>query len=278
MKALRLIPLALLLAFASCRTAQEAEQSTAPSSLSAEAAASQYKQRVAENAVKSEHLTARISMEISLGQKDLSVNGTLRMKRNDVVQLSLTFLGMEVGRMEFTPGDVLIIDRFNKQYVRASYDDISFLKKNGLDFSTVQALFWNELFLPGEKISKTSLHRFTLTKDGQHTLLSLNDAPQLGYQFQTLTESARLNATTVKDKQHPQRGTLQWTYADFKDFKGQAFPTSMSIRIERLGKNAGFTIRLSRLDNDSNWQTRTSVSGKYKEQRADDILQKLLSL
>ena len=66
-------------------------------------------------------------MDINLGQKDLSVNGTLRMKRNDVVQLSLTFLGMEVGRMEFTPSDVLIIDRFNKQYVRASYDEVSFL-------------------------------------------------------------------------------------------------------------------------------------------------------
>ena len=66
-------------------------------------------------------LTAKVKVDLEGMGKSISVNGQLRMKRDDVVQLSLTFLGMEVGRMEFTPQDVLIIDRMNKQYVRAAY-------------------------------------------------------------------------------------------------------------------------------------------------------------
>ena len=48
-------------------------------------------------------LTAKASVAIQTGGKSISANGTLRMKRNDVIQLSITFLGMEVGRMEFFP-------------------------------------------------------------------------------------------------------------------------------------------------------------------------------
>ena len=72
------------------------------------------------------------------------------MRKNEVIRVVLSPLGiMEVGRVEFTPDYVLVIDRLHKQYVKATYNDLSFLKNNGLNFYSLQALFWNELFLPG---------------------------------------------------------------------------------------------------------------------------------
>lgn len=75
------------------------------------------------------------------GRQNLSVGGTLKMKRDDVVQLSLTVLGIEVGRLEFTPKDVLIVDRVNKQYVRARYDQVAFLQTADLDFYAFSRCF-----------------------------------------------------------------------------------------------------------------------------------------
>lgn len=278
MKVLRLIPLLFLLALASCHTSRQAEQSFDKNVHSNETAAELYKKKVADNIVPVQTLTARIKMDIDAGLKELSVNGTLRMKRNDVVQLSLTFLGMEVGRLEFTPSDVLVIDRFNKQYVRASYDQIGFLKKAGLDFYSLQALFWNELFLPGERQVKSSLQRFSLSENAGHICLHLSDAPQFDYNFETLAGNACIDRIVVKDKQHPQRGTLVWSYADFKDFKGSAFPTSMTISLDRLAKKLGCTLHLSRIEDSSNWETRTTLSSKYKQQDLDNILKRLMSL
>lgn len=83
-------------------------------------------------------------MDVDADGKQISCGGSLKMKRDDVIQLSLTFLGFEVGRLEFTPKDGLVVDRIHKQYSRASYAEVDFLRQAGLDFYTLQSLFWSK--------------------------------------------------------------------------------------------------------------------------------------
>ena len=99
--------LVMLLWITGCRSAENASRGDISGSVAASAEA--YKQKVQTNAQTSSALTARIKMAVNLAGSDVSVSGTLRMKRDDVVQLSATVLGMEVGRVEFSPEDVLII-------------------------------------------------------------------------------------------------------------------------------------------------------------------------
>ena len=136
-------------------------------------------------------LTAKVKVDLEGMGKSISVNGQLRMKRDDVVQLSLTFLGMEVGRMEFTPQDVLIIDRMNKQYVRAAYSEVGFLQRANLDFYALQALFWNELFIPGERNVGAHASRFRLSEASGRRALTLTGTPRLNYTFYAAPSSAR---------------------------------------------------------------------------------------
>jgi hypothetical protein len=88
-----------------------------------------YVNSLAAKNVPSQVISAKTDVEISLGGKKVNVNGSLKMKRDALVQLSFTFLGFEVGRMEFTPSEVLLVDRANKRYVRASYADVDLLKE-----------------------------------------------------------------------------------------------------------------------------------------------------
>ena len=217
-----------------------------------------------------------MGMDLNAGGSSLSAGGTLRMKRDDVVQLSLTFLGLEVGRLEFTPDGVLIVDRMNKQYVRAAYTDVSFLRQAGLDFYTLQALFWNELFVPGQRRADAAAGRFRISASGDHTLLSLTDAPGLDYSFLAQTATGCVDRVYVTPRDG-QDGQFTWTYADFTAVGGKPFPTTMTCAVTGTGKDVGFTLRLSRIGNDSGWPTRTEVSDKYTRRDADEILRRLIA-
>lgn len=58
-------------------------------------------------------------------------------------------MGSEVGRLEFTPDYVLVIDRMHKEYLKGDYNQLDFLRDNGLNFYSLQALFWNQALPPG---------------------------------------------------------------------------------------------------------------------------------
>ena len=90
-------------------------------------------------------ITSRIRLELVSGGKNSSVGGMLRMKRDEVIQLSLVTFGiLEVGRIEMTPDYFLLIDKVNRQYMKAAYNEVSFLRDADIDFSTLQAFFWDE--------------------------------------------------------------------------------------------------------------------------------------
>ena len=90
-------------------------------------------------------VTAKVRLELASNGKSTSVGGMLRMKRNDVIQLSLVTFGvLEVARIEMTPEYFLLVDKMGRQYVKASYNDVSFLRDADVDFYTIQSYFWNE--------------------------------------------------------------------------------------------------------------------------------------
>ena len=93
------------------------------------------------------NFTAKVKVRMRQGDKDISTTGSLRMRYDDVIQITLVdpLLGIaEVGRLELSPGNVLVIDRLNKRYVSTTYEDFSSLKKNNIGFSTIQDFFWQE--------------------------------------------------------------------------------------------------------------------------------------
>jgi len=267
----------LLLTTTACRS-QQAVTEAAPA-VTDTASPAAYCKKVSANAQTVRTLTARIRIDLNVDGTDLSGNGTLRMKRDDVVQLSVTFLGMEVGRLEFSPDGVLVIDRLHKQYVRAAYGQVDFLRNAGLDFYAVQALFWNELFLPGEKtVTDRGLARFRTSAAGDHTLLWLTDAPKLNYRFLTVTSTGSIDRLTVDSKREGESGELTWRYADFTAFNGKPFPTKMSVAASGAGRQGGFTLSLGKLGCGDDWNAHTQPPAKYKERDANVLFRQLMGM
>lgn len=233
---------------------------------------------VADRALTSQYVTAKLKFSATMAGQSVSVGGSLKMKRDDVIRIQLVAFGiMEAGRLEFTKDYVLIMDRINKQYVKASYDDIDFLRTNNVNFHTLQALFWNELFQPGKE--QPSLDKFAATPQEEGDVLITLSSGRLDYQWEADRETGKINSTTIShDNQGTTDGEMNWKYRSFKKLGQKQFPTDQQVRIKADGKTLQAGFQLSSLEHDSSWEKRTTVSNKYKKVSAETIFRRLLSL
>ena len=270
------------LGFTSCKTSRNATDTTAVSTetkvKTKRNEAVKYVEQIEKAYPKASHLTAKTKMQIKYGSKDLSVSGNLKMKRDEAIQLSLRVLGFEVGRVEFTPAGVLVLDRINSQYFRATYNDVSYLKASGLDFNALQSLFWNEVFAPNDQSKKKKDERFDVNVQRNKIQLKLADAPKLDYDFTIDTVDSRIKTVKVTPKNTSRTDELLWNYSQFESFGEGTFPVQMNCKAQ-MGKHKGeVTFILSKINQDSDWNTQSEIPSKYKEKSIESIVKLLLSL
>ena len=228
----------------------------------------------------SANLVASIDFTIKRGSKDISVDGKISMRRDEVIRIQLSPMGLvEVGRMEFTRDSVLIMDRIHKQYLKSSYDKVGFLRDNGIDFYALQALFWNQLFVPGEKDLDKSVGKF----DIKDNVISLSSG-KMKYQWTADTGFEHL-MTALATYSSTKHGTskLDWTYGDFKNFAGKTFPARHTVGITAgtssgSSKNINVIITLKNMKTDSGWDTITKVPSKYKPVELKDVINQIMKL
>lgn len=223
-------------------------------------------------------LTARINFSANTGSKDFSVGGSLKMKRDDVIQISLVALGiMEAGRLELTKEYIMLVDRMNHRYVKVSYQDIPQLKASGVSFYTFQSLFWNELFILDGEGTVPSEESFSKELTDGSVRMSTKASRSAMLSFLTNAADGLIQETNVASAENITSPLLQWQYADFTKVQEQQFPTRMKMRFGG-SKPIEATIRLSNIKNDSDWETRTNLSSRYSQVSLDAIIKMVMSL
>lgn len=231
---------------------------------------------VKNNFSKEKNLTAKVGFTLVLDGKSISTNGTLKMKKDDVIQVSLVdpVLGMmELGRLEFTPTKVLLVDRMNKQYIDVPYSDLDFLQKANVDFNTLQSLFWNEVFEPGNSSPEAASFKYRYVDNG---LIGMDYTDRmLAYTFLTERTTGLLSKSTVTgaDKGNYQ---MDFDYSDFTDFEKGRFPKKLVLTFTDGLHQMTLEFNLSSIRNSSEWLSRTTVSSKYKKVDAETIFKKLV--
>lgn len=136
MKNTFLILLVALFAF-SCASKKKATEATTPEVNTA----STYKD-----------MTAKCQYNIEMGDRDIKANGTLRLKRGSVIQMSISAMGLfEVARIELMPESLLVIDRFNKRFLETTYNELSVAMRKNVCFDDIESIFWGERTTIGDK-------------------------------------------------------------------------------------------------------------------------------
>lgn len=222
-------------------------------------------------------VSAKLNVALQAEGKDLSVGGMLRMKRDEVIQISLSAFFVEVARLEITPDYVLVIDRMGKQYVRTSYQEQAFLKRSGLDFSTLQALFWSRLFVPGrgEQIRETDFVRSS-GRAADEFVLRLDHPGQVALSFVLGANDGLIRRVEASDAAARLPLRLNWEYEDYRQVGRTLFPGQMVLETVGTEKPLKVTLALSSVKQDDSWQTHTQVSAKYKQVSVDALIKRLL--
>ena len=278
---LKVAVLALPLVLASCGSKKKMVEEQKPAvAVSSEQTA--FLDKVSNNVQTTKFITSKVKFSVEVGAQDITLTGNLKMKRDDVIRLQLMAFGfVEAARLEFTKDYVLIMDRINKQYLKAPYMSIDFLRNSGLNFYTLQALFWNELFQPNRsKISAEDLQKFTTNTDNGDVVISLEDT-KLDYSWLANEKTGLIKMANILYKDRFNGNTqLNWDYDDFKSLEStnKKFPNSMNVTLTTQKKEVKLGIKLNYINNETEWETRTEVSNKYREVSIDEILQRFMAL
>lgn len=244
-------------------------------------------QKVYDNQVYAKNITGSMSFSLQAGNKDISVPGTLRMRKDEVIriQLMIPILGTEVGRLEFTPDYVLIVDRIHKEYIKADYTQVDFLKEQGITFYSLQALFWNQLVMPGKNnVSESDLKKFSADLSVQSDAIPVtyqHDA--MSYHWTTDRSTGRISQANVQYKNiKGEISSLSFRYANFKSVGVKYFPAYQYLTLRtdatKNVKEVNISMELSNVKTDANWDVHTEVSAKYKKVAPEDVLGKIMNM
>jgi hypothetical protein len=240
----------------------------------------EFLQKVSDNAQHARFVTSKVKFSVEVGSQQLTLTGNLKMKRDDVIRLQLMAFGfVEAGRLEFTKDYVLVMDRINKQYLRVPYQQLDFMRNSGLDFYALQALFWNELFQPGKtRMTDEMLKSYATDMEGEDAVISM-ESGKLSYRWLADKGSALVKMANILYKDR-YRGNYQlnWDYVDFKQNGRKKFPMDHKVKFTTPDKEVKFEMMLNYLGADEDWETRTEVSGKYREVSVDEILRRFMAL
>ena len=244
-------------------------------------------QKVSDTRVYADNIVADISFNLKTGSRNITVPGSLHMRRDKVIRLQLfiPILGTEVGRLEFTPNEVLVVDRIHKEYFQADYTKLDFLKDNGLNFYSLQALFWNQLFLPGkQRVSESDLSKYSVNLGGMgnNVPVSLNNG-NMKFTWDADRNTGLINKAVVNYSSTAHgKSSLVWNYGDFKNVGVKLFPASQSLTFTTTAtakkQTATISLELDDIATKSNWDEKTVVSGKYKKVETNDVLGKLMKM
>ena len=239
-----------------------------------------YLKAVVDNAPKFDAFTAKMRLSFSFGNEEMSVGGSIKMKRDEAIQLSLVAHGIvEAARIELTPKHLLVLDRIGRRYVEVKYSDLPFFKESKVDFYTLQALFWNELFLPGVKhVERGDIDNFGITRGETQATLTAEKGKRLSYSFLTalatgLLEESRIHVSAKRENDYQ----LNWAYRDFLALGGKQFPAAMNLSLQGTEKPMKAAFSFSRWDTRVDYEPLT-IPNRYKQVDTAEILRNLLTL
>lgn len=282
MKSLRIMKLAaaviVVTMVASCGSTRKVVNETPKAQASVQQ--QEFLQQVSDNAQHARFITSKVKFSVEVGSQQLTLTGNLKMKRDDVIRLQLMAFGfVEAGRLEFTKDYVLVMDRINKQYLKVPYQQLDFMRNSGLDFFALQSLFWNELFQPGKThITDEMLKSYTTDLEADDAVISM-ESGKLSYRWLADKSNAQVKMANILYKDR-YRGNYQlnWDYLDFKQNGRKMFPMDHKVKFSTPDKEVKFEMMLNYMGADEDWETRTEVSGKYRQVSVDEILRRFMSL
>lgn len=89
-------------------------------------------------------LMSKLELSIPHNGAVYTVNGTMRVRRGQMVQVSLLMpvLRSEVARVELTPQYLLLVDRMNRRYFKATQAQLRRVQPRNATYNRLETMLW----------------------------------------------------------------------------------------------------------------------------------------
>lgn len=224
-----------------------------------------------------ETFQSKVNIALAAGSKSLSVNGTFKLIRNERLQVSVQpFLGIEMMRAEFTNDSVKMIDRINKRYVAESITRYRQSLPVDIRFETLQALFLNQLFVPGERsfsVNDFSAFKWRTENDGL-LIGRLKEDNWFILNFFLNTQNV-LSQTQVSNQTNTH--IVEWKYEQFQPLAGISFPMKSAVTY-RTGSAPKIQADLtySRIELNKKLNMQFDIPASYRKIELTDLVKGLI--
>jgi len=192
------------------------------------------------NLTNNDFFIKKADIEITEGENNYKITGTLRYKRPDSMLISLrTRMGIEAARVYFTNDTILINDRINKKLVCGNTVEVE--KKYGVNLDLLAVIFGDLV------VTETKRESAVACTNGKYRRETFYKTRRLEYNI----DCERFKTTSVLLEGEQQTDNI---YIQFKNFKRAGtviIPTR--IYIESPGRDAKITISFDVSKIELNW-------------------------
>lgn len=116
----------------------------------------------------------KVAVEYSQDNKEQSFRCNLRIKKDSIIWLSASKMGIEGFRIKLTQDSIFIIDRLHKQYFKGNYQYLNNKFNTDFDFFIIQSILTNQIPEYGKKKDKPFHKNFQgiQNKNGKYIFFS----------------------------------------------------------------------------------------------------------
>ena len=188
-------------------------------------------------AVKAEtkNLSAKIKLQANLKGNEITANGTLKIKRDEGIIISINALGgiIEVARIEITPDEALLVYRLGRKYARIRYSEIETLDALGLNYNMLQSLLLNEIFTPDGTPAEKGIDKMDVTAANGEVILSATNK-RIKYTFHINPSEGNLVLT---QGDYDDRLNVDCNYSGFTATGTGKHPARIHLSVEDISHN-----------------------------------------
>lgn len=218
--------------------------------------ANQIIREIKKNQFEFENMQSKLNIEFDDGKKAMSLKGQLRMQRDSVIWISLTYLGIEAARLKITTDSINFINRSNKTYLS---EDMAKLK----EFIPIEPSleFIQDILTGNERLIQKGERFKASVADGRYRLETRNDDNNFirNKEIWVLPENFRISKYEIQE-QDAERSKIELEYDNFESYNGRYLPTKILLT---HGQEISIEIEYSNVTTDKNLKFPFRLNKKY---------------
>lgn len=217
-----------------------------------------------------------------------SFNGTLRIRKDSIIWISIAPLGIDAFKMQFTPDSIMFLNILKKEYFVNSYEYFENKFQTEVSFGNLQSIFTNEVFLYSETdeennekyntdsqereyfrktfIPATDSNMYVLKTHRKHKIkkyIKKNKISDLIVEtLRILPEIFKLEQIMVNDLS--EKRSLIIKYSDFVDVNSKIIPSAIRIELNTAEKHMNADIKYNKITVNSDVSFPFKINDKYK--------------